>query len=108
MQEPNTTEFTIKYHHRHDLRKWLRDNFDFVESTPSRNYSPEHLNILKSRANDILDACEQVESIDLRVKSAYVDYYKMDWQNIRDACNNKDFKKLGGSLADLLTAIDWE
>jgi len=106
--EQNQTEFKIMHHHRYDLRDWIRDNFGFVETTFPEGYSDSDLRTLEKRADEILNACKTVETIDLRVNSAYVDYYNRDWKNIEDACNEGDYTVLGVSLSTLLGAIDVE
>lgn len=98
------TRFEIKYHHRHELREWIRTNFGWVE----KRHDDNKVYDLESRAVEILDACQQVEQIDIRNRSNYVDYYANDWKRIRHAVVEKDYKRLAEDLADLLTGIDWE
>jgi hypothetical protein len=102
------TKFQIKYHHRYELRNWIRENFPWVEHNVGRDYLPNDLLVLEKRANEVIDACNQVEQIDLRSDSAYVDYYQNDWNSIRNAANRKDFLGLAKALDCLLAGIDWE
>lgn len=97
--------FEIQGHHRHDLRSWLRQRFPFVEHAP---YSQDELTYLGIHAGEVLLACYRVKDIDLAAGSAYIDYYKKDWETIEAACTERDFEKLGHALDDLLGGIDLE
>lgn len=108
MTEIQSTKFKIKYHHRYDLRAWIRENFGFVENSLPEDYLPNHLNILEKRAGEILDACAQIEQIDIKTQSAYVKYYEKDWRDIKKACNERDFRKLGKNIEHLLIGMDYE
>lgn len=102
------TPFEIRYHHRYELRGWLQENFPFLRRKNFLDYSDEDRSLLEERAGEIVQACIVVESIDLRARSAYVDYYKNDWKTIKTAYVKKDYKTLSDALGELLSAIDVE
>ena len=99
------TKFTVKYHHRHDLRSWIRENFPFVENLPLRN---EELLYLRRRASEIIEACRTVEKKDKCYGSAYVDYYSSCWKKLEEAYEAGDYQEFASGLDYLLTSIDWE
>ncbi|HHE36348.1 MAG TPA: hypothetical protein ENL16_00860 [Candidatus Woesearchaeota archaeon] len=100
------TPFEVKWHHRHDLRKWLEENFPFLREKSFLNYSSEDYALLEERAEEIVNACALVERIDIRARSDYVDYYADDWKKIKKAYADKDYRALGDALAELLISID--
>jgi hypothetical protein len=107
-QEPKETKFKVQYHHRYELRSWIRENFPWVEHGFRRNYAPNDLLALERRSSEVLNACSQVEQIDLRNNSAYIEYYANDWRRIKAVVAKKDFAGLADALDDLLCGIDWE
>ena|SRR3989338_7801279 len=100
------TGFRIKMHHRHDLRSWLEENFPFLRK--SLNYSQEDISKAAERAFEIVEACRVVEEIDLRARSAYVNYYKQDWQKIKKSYEERNYEAMCNALNILLGAIDVE
>lgn len=107
MTTPKQTPFKIEMHHRYDLRSWIQKNFAFVEKY-REHYTQEEISIIERRALEIIDACRQVEEIDLRADSAYIDYYHEDWEAIRDTYQKRDFRGLAERLSILVNAIDVE
>jgi len=102
------TNFKIKYHHRYELREWLSENFPFLRTKSEFDYGEEEAKQVEGRTVEIVDACRQVEEIDLRSRSEYVDYYKQDWRAIRKFYAEKDYVKMARALNVLLDAIDVE
>jgi hypothetical protein len=102
------TRFEIKYHHRHELREWIKQNFPFVSRKGKWDLSQQEHKTLQERADEILDACRQVEERDLNANSSYIDYYKEDWQRIKQAHRDKDYTAMSEALQMLLDGIDFE
>ncbi len=96
--------FSYKYHHRYELRDWLKSEFPFL----GRNVKKQELPPLEQRAEEIWDACRTIRDIDISARSAYVAYYANDWKRIEKAVQDKDCKNLADSLYDLLLGIDVE
>jgi hypothetical protein len=101
------TPFQIKHHHRYDLRDWIKDNFPFVIHYHNRLAS-EQLKTLERRAQEIYTACITVRDIDRRAHSAYIDYYRRDWENIEQHVKDKNYTALAEDLTTLLAAIEVE
>lgn len=101
------TPFKIKYHHRYELRDWLRKEFPFID-TYANQYSPEAISTIEERVGEIVDACRQIEEIDLRSGSAYIEYYREDWKRIKTFSKEGDYNELVRALNILVDAIDVE
>lgn len=100
--------FRVKWHHRYDLRDWLTEQFPFLVEKHPTQFSEVDLATIRDRAIDIYEACMKIRNIDLNSGSAYISYYKNDWEKVEDTYLNKDHKGLAVALETLIDAINVE